>query len=90
MNRIEARCGADAEEYERFLEILQTYMGDIKEVYARVAELFKDQPDLLSEFAHFLPARVSEPSPAPSPAPRRDHMGNCTIFLEFHECAGGQ
>lgn len=20
----------------------------------------------------------------------RDHMGNCTIFLEFHECAGGQ
>jgi histone deacetylase complex regulatory component SIN3 len=72
VNKIKARCGADAEEYERFLEILRTYKGDmrIKEVYARVAELFKDHPDLLSEFAHFLPTWVSEPSPTPSPAPR--------------------
>jgi len=71
VNKIKARSTADAEEYTRFLAILRTHSkGDIKEVYARVAELFKDQPDLLSEFAHFLPARVSEPSPAPSPAPR--------------------
>eukprot|EP01046_Picozoa_sp_COSAG06_P060488 COSAG06_NODE_12888_length_1316_cov_1.458505_2_plen_181_part_00 len=66
-----AWCGADAEEYEWFLAILWTHSkGDIKEVYACVVELFKDHPNLLSEFAHFLPTWVSEPSPTPSPTPR--------------------
>jgi histone deacetylase complex regulatory component SIN3 len=30
----------------------------IKEVYDHVARLFKDQPDLLDEFTHFLPDQV--------------------------------
>ena len=72
VDKIKARSTADAGADKRFLEILRTY-SDIKEVYAHVAELFKDQPDLLSEFAHFLPARVTEPSPEPSPAPTPEH-----------------
>ena len=32
----------------------------IREVYEQVAELFKDQPDLLDEFTHFLPDQTGQ------------------------------
>ena len=67
VNKIKARFTEDAEVYKRFLEILQTYSKDnrnqsfgIKEVYEQVAELFKDQPDLLDEFTHFLPDQTGQ------------------------------
>jgi histone deacetylase complex regulatory component SIN3 len=44
--------------YKNFLEILHTFHREkhsIQEVYAQVATLFRDHPDLLGEFAHFLP-----------------------------------
>jgi len=44
--------------YKQFLEILHTFHREkhsIQEVYTQVATLFRDHPDLLSEFAHFLP-----------------------------------
>jgi len=44
--------------YKNFLEILHTFHREkhsIQEVYTQVAALFRDHPDLLSEFAHFLP-----------------------------------
>jgi paired amphipathic helix protein Sin3a len=44
--------------YRSFLEILHTYHNKqltIQDVYAQVAKLFKDNPDLLEEFKQFLP-----------------------------------
>jgi histone deacetylase complex regulatory component SIN3 len=44
--------------YKNFLEILHTFHREkhsIQEVYTQVAALFRDHPDLLGEFAHFLP-----------------------------------
>lgn len=58
VNKIKARFTQDAEVYKQFLEILQTYSQEqrsITEVYEHVAILFKDHPDLLTEFTHFLP-----------------------------------
>lgn len=47
--------------YKAFLEILHTYQKEqksINQVYAQVAELFQDHPDLLEEFSQFLPEAV--------------------------------
>jgi hypothetical protein len=58
VNKIKSRFQHDEEVYKTFLDILQTYQKEqksIKEVYKQVADLFKDHPDLLNEFAHFLP-----------------------------------
>eukprot|EP00189_Rhodosorus_marinus_P007299 CAMPEP_0184752766 /NCGR_PEP_ID=MMETSP0315-20130426/43753_1 /TAXON_ID=101924 /ORGANISM="Rhodosorus marinus, Strain UTEX LB 2760" /LENGTH=2242 /DNA_ID=CAMNT_0027232119 /DNA_START=421 /DNA_END=7149 /DNA_ORIENTATION=+ len=58
VNKIKGRFREHEEVYKQFLEILQNYQKDqksIKEVYAQVQELFKDDPDLLEEFKRFLP-----------------------------------
>ena len=61
VNKIKKRFTSDTDVYKKFLEILQNYSKmqrspyGIKEVYAKVSDLFKDQPDLLQEFKHFLP-----------------------------------
>lgn len=58
VNKIKTRFNNDPETYKQFLEILQTYQRDtrdIAEVYEQVTKLFINAPDLLDEFKQFLP-----------------------------------
>ncbi|KAH7886015.1 hypothetical protein F5I97DRAFT_1877064 [Phlebopus sp. FC_14] len=60
LNKIKARYADDPETYKQFLEILQTYQKEQRQiqdsqVYVQVQALFKDAPDLLAEFKDFLP-----------------------------------
>ncbi|KAJ9105564.1 hypothetical protein QFC19_003546 [Naganishia cerealis] len=58
VNKIKNRFSGDPDTYKQFLEILQTYQKetkDIQEVYAQVTDLFQGAPDLLDEFSQFLP-----------------------------------
>lgn len=62
VNKIKNRFNSDPETYKQFLEILQTYQRDTKdiaEVYAQVTILFNNAPDLLDEFKQFLPENGS-------------------------------
>ncbi|KAG1757835.1 hypothetical protein EDB19DRAFT_1624058 [Suillus lakei] len=60
LNKIKARYSDDPDTYKQFLEILQTYQKEQRQiqdsqVYVQVQVLFKDAQDLLSEFKDFLP-----------------------------------
>ncbi|XP_050383632.1 paired amphipathic helix protein Sin3-like 2 [Argentina anserina] len=58
VNKIKKRFQNDEQVYKSFLDILNMYRKehkDINEVYQEVASLFEDQPDLLDEFTRFLP-----------------------------------
>ncbi|WVQ97064.1 hypothetical protein IAU59_004174 [Kwoniella sp. CBS 9459] len=58
VNKIKNRFNSDPDTYKQFLEILQTYQRDtrdIAEVYEQVTKLFSNAPDLLDEFKQFLP-----------------------------------
>ncbi|KAI6047849.1 hypothetical protein EDC04DRAFT_2886647 [Pisolithus marmoratus] len=60
LNRIKARFADDPDVYKQFLEILQTYQKEQRQlqdsqVYRQVQALFKEAPDLLAEFKDFLP-----------------------------------
>ncbi|XP_051572105.1 paired amphipathic helix protein Sin3a-like [Myxocyprinus asiaticus] len=71
VNKIKNRFQGQPDVYKSFLEILHTYQKEQRnakeaggnytpvlteqEVYAQVAQLFKNQEDLLSEFGQFLP-----------------------------------
>uniref|UniRef100_A0A8C7L3Q0 Paired amphipathic helix protein Sin3a n=1 Tax=Oncorhynchus kisutch TaxID=8019 RepID=A0A8C7L3Q0_ONCKI len=71
VNKIKNRFQGQPDIYKAFLEILHTYQKEQRnakeaggnytpalteqEVYAQVAQLFKNQEDLLSEFGQFLP-----------------------------------
>ncbi|WVR05681.1 hypothetical protein IAU60_002703 [Kwoniella sp. DSM 27419] len=58
VNKIKNRFNGDPDTYKQFLEILQTYQRDtrdIAEVYEQVTKLFNNAPDLLDEFKQFLP-----------------------------------
>nr|XP_031858732.1 uncharacterized protein CI109_005826 [Kwoniella shandongensis]KAA5525804.1 hypothetical protein CI109_005826 [Kwoniella shandongensis] len=58
VNKIKNRFNSDPDTYKQFLEILQTYQRDtrdIAEVYEQVTKLFNNAPDLLDEFKQFLP-----------------------------------
>lgn len=71
VNKIKNRFQGQPEVYKSFLEILHTYQKEQRnakeaggnytptlteqQVYAQVAQLFKNQEDLLSEFGQFLP-----------------------------------
>uniref|UniRef100_A0A7S2SFF8 Histone deacetylase interacting domain-containing protein n=1 Tax=Mucochytrium quahogii TaxID=96639 RepID=A0A7S2SFF8_9STRA len=49
--------------YKSFLDILHSYQNEVRsitEVLEEVSNLFKDHPDLLKEFTHFLPDAVRE------------------------------
>ncbi|KAK4683853.1 paired amphipathic helix protein Sin3a, partial [Tremellales sp. Uapishka_1] len=62
VNKIKNRFNNDPDTYKQFLEILQTYQRDtrdIAEVYAQVTKLFDNAPDLLDEFKAFLPENGS-------------------------------
>lgn len=76
LNKIKLRYSDEPDIYKQFLEILQTYQKEQKQlhdvslpyesiylpdlsfqsqVYAQVARLFRDAPDLMEEFKDFLP-----------------------------------
>jgi paired amphipathic helix protein Sin3a len=58
VKKIKLRFGSQPQVYKAFLEILHTFHREqhtIQDVYAQVAKLFANHPDLLSEFAQFLP-----------------------------------
>ncbi|KAK7266241.1 hypothetical protein RIF29_18883 [Crotalaria pallida] len=58
VNKIKKRFQNDEHVYKSFLDILNMYRKehkDIGEVYSEVATLFKDHHDLLDEFTRFLP-----------------------------------
>ncbi|PFH52285.1 hypothetical protein AMATHDRAFT_74340 [Amanita thiersii Skay4041] len=62
LNKIKARYADDNNTYKQFLDILQTYQKEqrnIQDVYLQVQLLFKDAPDLLAEFKDFLPEAAS-------------------------------
>ncbi|KAL6304795.1 hypothetical protein BKA93DRAFT_817270 [Sparassis latifolia] len=70
LNKIKMRFADDQETYKQFLEILQTYQKEQKQlhdsqVYAQVQMLFKDAPDLMNEFKDFLPEAMA-PSVQPT------------------------
>uniref|UniRef100_A0A0W0G4L7 Putative histone deacetylase complex, SIN3 component n=1 Tax=Moniliophthora roreri TaxID=221103 RepID=A0A0W0G4L7_MONRR len=63
LNKIKSRYSDDTNTYKQFLDILQTYQKEQRQlhdsqVFAQVSALFKDAPDLLAEFKDFLPEAV--------------------------------
>ncbi|KAF9666412.1 hypothetical protein SADUNF_Sadunf16G0226700 [Salix dunnii] len=64
VNKIKKRFQNDEHVYKSFLEILNMYrkeQKDINEVYSEVSALFEDHHDLLDEFARFLPDTSATP-----------------------------
>ncbi|KAG4151231.1 hypothetical protein ERO13_D04G052000v2 [Gossypium hirsutum] len=64
VNKIKKRFQNDEYVYKSFLDILNMYRKehkDINEVYNEVASLFEDHPDLLDEFTRFLPDSSAAP-----------------------------
>ncbi|XP_010692047.2 paired amphipathic helix protein Sin3-like 2 isoform X2 [Beta vulgaris subsp. vulgaris] len=62
VNKIKKRFQDDDQVYKSFLDILNMYRKEhknISEVYDEVSQLFEDQPDLLEEFTRFLPDNSS-------------------------------
>ncbi|XP_024018495.1 paired amphipathic helix protein Sin3-like 2 isoform X1 [Morus notabilis] len=65
VNKIKKRFQNDEHVYKSFLDILNMYRKehkDIKAVYDEVATLFHKHPDLLDEFTRFLPDSNATPS----------------------------
>lgn len=70
VNKIKKRFQSDEHVYKSFLDILNMYRKehkDIGEVYSEVATLFKDHRDLLEEFTRFLPDTSAAPSTQHAP-----------------------
>ncbi|KAJ7603117.1 histone deacetylase complex, SIN3 component [Roridomyces roridus] len=76
LNKIKARYVDDPNTYKQFLDILQAYQKEQRQikdsqVYVQVQHLFRDAPDLLGEFQVFLPEMAGgfphHPSSAPWP-----------------------
>ncbi|MED6209113.1 hypothetical protein PIB30_051552 [Stylosanthes scabra] len=70
VNKIKKRFLNDEHVYKSFLDILNMYRKehkDIGEVYSEVATLFKDHRDLLDEFTRFLPDTSQAPSAQHAP-----------------------
>ncbi|XVF60417.1 hypothetical protein PTKIN_Ptkin08bG0044100 [Pterospermum kingtungense] len=70
VNKIKKRFQNDEHVYKSFLDILNMYRKehkDINEVYSEVASLFEDHPDLLDEFTRFLPDSSAAPLAQPGP-----------------------
>lgn len=64
VNKIKSRFADDEAVYKDFLNILQTYQKDqkdIAEVNRQVSLLFRDHEDLLAEFSRFLPEQSMVP-----------------------------
>ncbi|XP_058778731.1 paired amphipathic helix protein Sin3-like 2 [Vicia villosa] len=70
VNKIKKRFQNDEHVYKSFLDILNMYRKehkDIGDVYSEVAILFKDHRDLLEEFTRFLPDNSAAPSTQHAP-----------------------
>ncbi|KAK4272056.1 hypothetical protein QN277_020656 [Acacia crassicarpa] len=70
VNKIKKRFQNDEHVYKSFLDILNMYRKehkDIGEVYSEVATLFEDHSDLLEEFTRFLPDTSATPSTQHAP-----------------------
>ncbi|KAH8111835.1 hypothetical protein DFH11DRAFT_1690122 [Phellopilus nigrolimitatus] len=67
VNKIKTRFEDDPDTYKLFLDILHSYRKDQNhdDVYLQVQNLFRDAPDLLTEFKNFLPPDGGAPSFAP-------------------------
>ncbi|KAL5725314.1 hypothetical protein ACHQM5_008470 [Ranunculus cassubicifolius] len=80
VNKIKTRFQNDDHVYKEFLEILNMYRKECKsitDVYQEVASLFRQHPDLLEEFTHFLPETGPVHYPARNlPFLRRDDKGS--------------
>ena len=63
VNKIKTTFSEDPKIYKLFLEILHNYQNEkksIQQVYQEVEHLFHNQPELLEEFAQFLPEAGAE------------------------------
>lgn len=61
VTKIKRRFVDEKETYKQFLDILRIYKDEqrsIEGVLDQVSHLFRDHPDLLREFAYFLPEAV--------------------------------
>lgn len=84
VNKIKKRFQNDEQVYKSFLDILNMYRKEhknISEVYDEVSQLFEEHPDLLEEFTRFLPdnsssAAVHHPQHARSSLPRYDERSS--------------
>ncbi|CAH2072717.1 unnamed protein product [Thlaspi arvense] len=82
VNKIKKRFQHDEDVYKSFLDILNMYRKDnkdITEVYNEVSTLFEDHLDLLEEFTRFLPESLAPHSAAQlirSQAQRYDDRGS--------------
>ncbi|KAF0901129.1 hypothetical protein E2562_038038 [Oryza meyeriana var. granulata] len=64
VNKIKAQFQLEDHVYKSFLGILNMYRmhnKSIQDVYREVAALFREYPDLLEEFKHFLPDTSTAP-----------------------------
>ncbi|GKU97034.1 hypothetical protein SLEP1_g10217 [Rubroshorea leprosula] len=83
VNKIKKRFQNDEHVYKSFLDILNMYRKehkDINEVYNEVAALFEDHPDLLEEFTRFLPSNSASPLTHDAP-----HVRNSTQAHRYNE-----
>ncbi|GLT35432.1 hypothetical protein SLA2020_098860 [Shorea laevis] len=83
VNKIKKRFQNDEHVYKSFLDILNMYRKehkDINEVYNEVAALFEDHPDLLEEFTRFLPSNSASPLTQDAP-----HGRNSTQAHRYNE-----
>ena len=67
VEKIKTRFSNQPETYRSFLSLLHSFHRDqrgIKEVYLQVQQLFRNEPDLLEEFALFLPDNSSNNAPS--------------------------
>ncbi|GMI99171.1 SIN3-like 2 [Hibiscus trionum] len=65
VNKIKNRFQHDEHVYKSFLDVLNMYrreQKDVNELYTEVASLFKDHPDLLEEFTRYLPDSSAAPT----------------------------
>ncbi|XP_021760068.1 paired amphipathic helix protein Sin3-like 2 isoform X1 [Chenopodium quinoa] len=92
VNKIKKRFHNDEQVYKSFLDILNMYRKEhknISEVYDEVSQLFEDHPDLLEEFTRFLPdnsssATVHHSQHIRSSLPRFDERSSAVPSRQMH------
>ncbi|KAJ8750132.1 hypothetical protein K2173_014047 [Erythroxylum novogranatense] len=85
VNKIKRRFQNDEHVYKSFLDILNMYRKehkDINEVYSEVAALFEDHQDLLDEFTRFLPDNSASAMVQTVPYARNATHRNSVIPLQ--------
>ena len=91
VNKIKKRFQNDTQVYKDFLDILHTYQKeqrDIEVVYKQVAQLFRDQQDLLEEFAQFLPEATHHHMTAKQAQEERGKPEAAGVPMETEDDAG--